>query len=75
MPTSKKTTTEGVCYFCVNNIPMVDYQDVQILQKFISSYKKIAPRRRSNLCALHQRKVARAIKRARVMALLPFIPR
>ncbi|MFZ5364739.1 MAG: 30S ribosomal protein S18 [Patescibacteria group bacterium] len=60
------------CYLCVNNLSGIDYKDAQTLQKFISSYGKIAPRRRSGLCAKHQRKVAEAVKRARVMALLPF---
>ena len=64
---------DKACYFCVNNIQDIDYKDTQILQKFISSYGKIAPRRRSGLCAKHQRKAAQAIKRARIMALLPFV--
>ena len=61
------------CYFCVNNIPEPDYKDTQTLQRFMSHYAKIIPRRRSGLCMKHQRKVARAIKRARIMALLPFV--
>ena len=60
------------CYFCVNNMMDADYKDAQTLRRFISSYGKIAPRKRSGLCAKHQRKVAAAIKRARIMALLPF---
>jgi len=64
---------EKACYFCVNNIKYVDYKDTQVLQKFISSFGKIAPKRRSGLCSKHQRKVAQAIKRARIMALLPFV--
>jgi len=64
---------EKVCYCCFNNIKDIDYKDVRILKKFISSYGKIAPRRRSGLCAKHQRKAAQAIKRARIMALLPFV--
>lgn len=64
---------QKACYFCVNNLSDADYKDVQVLQKFISSYGKIAPRRRSGLCAKHQRKAAQAIKRARIMALLPFV--
>ncbi len=63
------------CYFCVNNIDDIDYKDAQILRKFTSSYGKIAPRRRSGLCAKHQRKSAQAIKRARIMALLPYVVR
>ena len=60
------------CYFCVNNIKEIDYKDIQTLRRFISSYAKIAPRKRSGVCAKHQRKLANAIKRARIMALLPY---
>ncbi|MFH1564452.1 MAG: 30S ribosomal protein S18 [bacterium] len=59
------------CYFCVNQIDEIDYKDTTILRRFISSYAKIVPPRRSNVCAKHQRKLKTAIKRARVMALLP----
>jgi len=63
---------EKVCYFCLNNKVVPDYKDVQILRRFVSSYMKIAPRRRSGLCASHQRQVANAIKRARQSALMSF---
>ncbi len=63
------------CHFCQENLDEVDYKDAGLLRRFTSSYGKIAPRRRSGLCAKHQRKVAMGIKRARVMALLPFINR
>jgi small subunit ribosomal protein S18 len=63
------------CYYCVNGINEADYKDDQILRKFISSYGKIAPQRRSGLCAKHQRKVAMAVKRARFLALLPYTAR
>lgn len=66
-------TKERQCYFCVNGIKEADYKDAQILRRFISSYAKIAPQRRSGLCAKHQRKVAQAVKRARYMALLAYI--
>lgn len=61
------------CYYCVNQPEMVDFKDVQILQRFLSHYARIVPRRRTGLCAKHQRKVAKAIKRARIMGLMPFI--
>ena len=70
----KKKRVTRPCYFCANNIAVVDYKDVQVLRRFVSSYMKIAPRRRSGLCALHQRKAARAIKQARIAGLLPFVP-
>lgn len=65
---------EKSCFYCVNNIEDVDYQDTYNLRKFISSYMKIAPRRRSGLCAKHQRKTARAIKQARIAGLMQFVP-
>lgn len=63
------------CYFKANNIQDVDFKDVQTLKKFLSSYGKIRPRRRSGLSARYQRKVATAIKRARIAGLLPFVPK
>ena len=59
------------CHFCLNNLETIDYKDVQTIRRFISSYAKIAPRKRSGVCARHQRPLAQAIKRARIMALLP----
>lgn len=63
------------CYYCVNNKVAVDYKDIGTLRRFVSSYMKIAPQRRSGLCAKHQRQVASAIKRARQAALMPFVAR
>ncbi len=64
---------QKVCYFCVNNIQEIDYKDVETLKKFINAYVKILPRKRTGTCSWHQRKLARAIKLARIMALLPFV--
>jgi len=61
------------CYFCVNNVDHIDYKNQQVLRRFISSYSKIVPRKRSGVCSKHQRQLAQAIKRARIMAILPFI--
>ena len=61
------------CHFCVNNIDDIDYKNVNLLRRFTSSYSKIVSRKRSGVCAFHQRKLATAIKRARIMALLPFV--
>ena len=63
------------CFYCTNNKMVVDYKDVNNLKKFVSSYMKIAPRRRSGLCAKHQRQVANAVKRARQASLMSFLPR
>ncbi len=60
-----------VCRFCMEALE-VDYKRVDLLSQFITERKKIVPRRSSGLCAYHQRELASAIKRARVMALLPF---
>ena len=64
--------TKRYCHFCMNTIKDIDYKNVQLLQRFLSSYGKIVPRKRSGVCAKHQRKLANAIKRGRFMALLPF---
>lgn len=66
---------EKVCYFCAQNIQDIDYKDAELLRNFISAQAKIMPRKRSYLCAKHQRHLATAIKRARFMALLPFTSR
>jgi small subunit ribosomal protein S18 len=61
------------CYYCVNGLRDADYKNANLIRKFTSSYGKIAPKRRSGLCSKHQRKVALAVKRARFMALLPYL--
>lgn len=61
-----------VCKFCVEKIDYVDFKDTKLLGQFIPERGKILPRRISGTCALHQRKLQNAVKRARVMALLPF---
>jgi len=66
---------EKECFFCIHAMRDVDYKETAVLRRFISSYGKIAPKRRSGLCSTHQRKVALAVKRARVMAMLPFTNR
>jgi len=58
------------CYFCVKNIKEIDYKDTELLKKFISGLGKIRPRKKTGLCAAHQRKLSRAIKRARHLGLL-----
>lgn len=63
------------CPLCTNNIKFVDYKDTDLLAKFLDPYAKIVAKRRSGMCAGHQRELATAIKHARFMALLPFIAR
>lgn len=62
---------EKACYLCAQGIQEIDYKDAQLLQRFISSYAKILPKKRTGTCAKHQRKLATAIKRARQVAILP----
>ena len=61
------------CAFCAENSTYIDYKDIGTLRKYIAESGKIAPRRATGCCAKHQRELAIAIKRARVMALLPYI--
>ncbi|MGF3066457.1 30S ribosomal protein S18 [Facklamia sp. P12945] len=61
-----------VCHFCANHIDYIDYKDTDLLKRFISEKGKILPRRVTGTCAKHQRTLTNAIKRARIMALLPF---
>ena len=72
MKNNNVTQTKKYCHFCTNSINYIDYKNIQLLQRFLSSYGKIVPRKRSGVCAKHQRKLATAIKRGRFMALLPF---
>jgi small subunit ribosomal protein S18 len=63
------------CVFCSQNIKEIDYRESDMLRRFLSSQAKIIDPRHTGICAKHQRKIARAIKRARVMGLLPFVRR
>lgn len=62
-----------VCYFTANGITHIDYKDVDLLRRFISERGNILPRRVTGTSAKYQRKLTKAIKRARTMALLPFV--
>ena len=62
-----------VCSFCVDRVEHIDYKDVVKLRKYISERSKIIPRRVTGTCAKHQRELTIAIKRARHLALLPFV--
>lgn len=70
-----RRVTKKPCYFCIEKLDYVDYKDVALLRKFISDRAKIRSSRVTGNCAQHQRKVARAIKNARELALLPYLPR
>ena len=62
-----------VCSFCVDRVPNIDYKDALKLRRFLSERSKILPRRMTGVCAAHQRELTEAIKRARYIALLPFV--
>lgn len=62
-----------MCSFCADKIAYIDYKDLAKIKKFTSERGKILPRRISGCCAKHQRQLTRAIKRARCIALLPYI--
>jgi len=63
-----------VCRFCVDTALAIDYKDVNTLRQFVTERGKIIPRRISGNCARHQRKVTRAIKQARLLSLIAYIP-
>ena len=69
----KKQSRKKVCNFCVDKSEYIDYKDINKLKKYITEKGKILPRRMTGVCARHQRELAVAIKRARVMALLPYV--
>jgi small subunit ribosomal protein S18 len=63
------------CFFCTTGRDTADYKDAELLRRFMSSQAKIYPRRKSGLCAFHQRRFATAVKRARYLALVPYTTR
>ena len=69
MPTYKNRK----CYLCEENIQAVDYKNVNLLSKFTTKFFKIVPRYYSGTCLKHQKKLATAIKRSRIMALIKFV--
>jgi len=72
---AKIKQTEKHCYFCQKGIDNIDYKDLDLIKRGISSFERILPAKKTGTCARHQRKLAKAIKRARFMALVPFVKR
>ena len=72
-PQRAKRAKKKVCLFCVDKVDSIDYKDTAKLKKYITERGKIVPRRISGNCAKHQRQLTTAIKRARIVALLPFV--
>lgn len=69
----RKPARRKVCNFCVEKSQSIDYKDVAKLRKYLTESGKILPRRMTGVCAAHQRELAVAIKRARQMALIPYV--
>ena len=61
-----------VCQFCADKTETIDYKDVEKLKKYVTERGKILPKRITGTCAIHQGEVTKAIKRARIVALLPY---
>lgn len=61
------------CPFHDNKAPIIDYKNVRLMRKFLSSYAKVLPRRRTGVCAKHQRQVSTELKKARYIALAPYV--
>ena len=72
-PFKAKRAKKKVCVFCVDKVEHIDYKDTAKLRRYVSERGKIVPRRISGNCAKHQRQLTTAIKRARQIALLPFV--
>ena len=68
----KRMPRRKVCAFCQNKVDEIDYKDIATLKKYVTEKGKILPRRMTGTCAKHQRVLAVAIKRARLVDLLPF---
>lgn len=66
-------TEKKTCFFCDNKIEKIDYKDAYLIRRFMNSQGKIYPPKRHGTCTRHQRTLANAIKKARVMALVPFV--
>jgi len=73
MYNKKYKARKKVCYFTKNNVKWIDYKDVDLLKKFISPSGKITPKSTTGTSSKYQRMLAKAIKNARYMALIPFV--
>ena len=69
----RRPARRNVCNFCVDKVEAIDYKDVAKLRKYLTESGKILPRRMTGVCARHQRELAVAVKRARQMALIPYV--
>ncbi|MDD4290983.1 MAG: 30S ribosomal protein S18 [Clostridia bacterium] len=69
----RRPARKKVCSFCVEKVEAIDYKDIAKLRKYVTEKGKMLPRRMTGVCAKHQRELAAAVKRARIMALLPYV--
>lgn len=72
-PRGSKRPRKKVCFYCVDRAETIDYKDIAKLRKGLTERSKILPRRVTGTCAFHQRELTIAIKRARHIALLPYV--
>ena len=72
-PYRSRKAKKKVCQFCVDKVQDIDYKDVAKLRRYVSERAKILPRRITGTCAKHQRQLSTAIKRARTIALMPYV--
>ena len=72
-PRGRFVRRRKVCAFCVEKVTHIDYKDIDKIRRFVSERAKIEPRRRTGVCAKHQRALRSAIQRARQIALVPFV--
>jgi small subunit ribosomal protein S18 len=69
----RSSNRRRICAFCVDHVDYIDYKDQENLKRYVNEFGRIRPRRQTGTCAKHQRSLAQAIKRARHIALLPFV--
>ena len=69
----RRPARRKVCNFCIDKAESIDYKDIAKLRKYLTESGKILPRRMTGVCARHQRELAVAVKRARQMALIPYV--
>ena len=73
MPLIRRVFVKKVCRLCTDHVAWIDYKDIERVARFVSERGKMMPSRLTGTCAKHQRMLSQAIKRARFMALLPYI--
>ncbi len=61
------------CAFCVEKVSLIDYKEYEVLRRYLTEHGRLRPRRQTGTCAKHQRGLAKAVKRARHIALIPFV--